>query len=350
VTRSIFTHIRKWAIVLLCLIIFLVQLIHLCGVAGLPECANRGLGTPLADNVTLTNMREIMSNGVKSSLSSPHAELVLGMVLGLNAFKELPTFNDILIRSGTIHVVVVSGYNINLIFTFLAKLFGSNLKFSTLLLTQFCAVIFAVISGFEPPVVRALLMVSILTWGYAFGRRVNVFYVFLVSVLAMLAIQPLYLFSLSFQLSCLASLGLLIFSTPLSTLIGKYIRSENVFLTSFAETASAQLFVWPLIAFHFERVSLLGLLSNTATLWTVPFITIVGALVVVISLIHPVAGRAIGVLIHPFSSIFITVNTIVAQSGFSEISVKPGKGFIACYYILLLLISILLYFRRAKVT
>ena len=49
-------------------------------------------------------------------MPSPHAELVLGMVLGIDNFDQLPKFKDTLKRSGTVHVVVVSGFNISLVY------------------------------------------------------------------------------------------------------------------------------------------------------------------------------------------------------------------------------------------
>ena len=58
-------------------------------------------------------------------LPSPHSELVLGMVIGVDDFHLLPKFKEALISTGVIHVVVVSGYNINIVFSVLSRMVGS---------------------------------------------------------------------------------------------------------------------------------------------------------------------------------------------------------------------------------
>ena len=61
------------------------------------------------------------STSIQASLPSPHSELVMGMVLGEDRLAQVPRYNDVLKTAGLIHVVVVSGYNITLVFSLFIK-------------------------------------------------------------------------------------------------------------------------------------------------------------------------------------------------------------------------------------
>ncbi len=97
-------------------------------------------------------------------LPSPHSELILGMVIGLDEFGEVPIFKQMLKDTGTIHVVVVSGFNITLVFSLVQKFLGSKYKMKNMLMSQFVVLFYSLLSGFDPPVVRSLVMGSIAAW------------------------------------------------------------------------------------------------------------------------------------------------------------------------------------------
>ena len=78
--------------------------------------------------------RSHISDLVYQNFPSPNAELILGLLIGANDVKELRTFNDMMRGIGLVHVVVVSGYNINLVFDIVLKLVGSRFKFPNLFL------------------------------------------------------------------------------------------------------------------------------------------------------------------------------------------------------------------------
>ena len=68
-----------------------------------------------------SGLKEIINNICLDNLTSPYGELLSGMTLGV---KEIPPkFNENLIKTGVIHVVVVSGFNISLVISALFPLF-----------------------------------------------------------------------------------------------------------------------------------------------------------------------------------------------------------------------------------
>ena len=120
-----------------------------------------------------TVFRVKIAQNVRKYLPSPHSELVLGMTLGVDDFRYLPRFNDVLRETGTIHVVVVSGYNISLVFGLILSIIGSQYKLRNLIIAQIGTFFYAVSSGFDPPVIRSWIMGSILAWGKFYGRSIN---------------------------------------------------------------------------------------------------------------------------------------------------------------------------------
>src|SRR3989344_9310984 len=95
-------------------ILFFVTLIRIYSVCSTYGCsgdaAGRGVGESAAKPDLLSSIRNSAGDHVRRYLPSPHSELLLGMLLGIDDLKKTPRFNDVLKLTGTIHVVVVSGY------------------------------------------------------------------------------------------------------------------------------------------------------------------------------------------------------------------------------------------------
>lgn len=275
-------------------------------------------------------------NGV---LPSPHAELLLGMVIGIDRLKNTPTFNDVLRRVGTIHVVVVSGYNINLVFDFIFNLFGGRYKVNNVILAQVAALIYALISGFKPPVIRAWIMSSVLAWGKFYGRRISPVEVLVFSALVMIFFTPFVFMDLSFQLSFLATLGLAV----MSPIISAFFKRTEAFLPSFlvqdfVSSMSAQIFVWPLISYRFNNVSLIGPIVNALVLWTVPLSTVLGIVFLVVSLFSVSLASVLGWVIYIPLDIFVSVCEFLSTTPLAALVWKVSLKFLVIYYLVLVLV------------
>jgi len=277
--------------------------------------------------------RQNIAVKIRSILPSPHSELLLGTTLGINDLKTIPRFNDVLVSTGTIHVVVVSGYNISLVFNHVSNLLKKANSKTRLFITQIIAVIYALMSGFEPPVLRALLMVSVIFWVRFLGRNVNITAVLLLTGLVMLAFNPLYLFDLSFQLSFMATLGLVLFSDLFETYLSSYL-GENVVVSDFCASLSAQILVTPLISHAFGRISLLSALVNSIVLWLIPLITSIGMLAVIGILIHKLVGKIFVLVLLPFSLLFVNILEFVDKIFSITLPLQISKDTLIMYYML----------------
>lgn len=246
----------------------------------------------------LTEFKMRTTHMVRNRLPSPHSELLLGMTVGIDRLYEIPKFKIMLRDTGTIHVVVVSGYNVTLVYNAIIKILGSPYKTKNLALAIAGTFVFSVISGFEPPVVRAWFMGSVIAFGKFYGRRIKALNVLLFTGLVMAVINPVYIYDLSFQLSFLATLSLVMFEQNISTILHKFIKARGVLLEDLTATLSAQLLIWPYLSYKFGQISLISPVINAMILWTVPIATIIGSVYLILGYISTTIGKLLATFVY----------------------------------------------------
>ena len=272
---------------------------------------------------------------IRKFFPSPHSELLLGMLLGIDDLKLIPTFNDVLKDTGTVHIVVVSGYNISLVFDLVIRLIGTKYKLRNLIAAQFVTLVYSVITGFEPPVIRAWIMGSIASWGKFYGRSIQALQVLVFSGLVMGIVNPHYLYSLSFQLSFLATLSLILYTNPISAFTKNFIKNDSFILTDLSTTLAAQVLVWPLISYRFGRISLLSPLVNCLVLWNVPLATVLGGAFLFLSFIHALPAQILFFVVYPPLEIFVEVVRFFAQFKVFILNFQLDVRWLLAYYIAL---------------
>lgn len=352
---SVLVFLRQYKVLLILFVIFALRLFILCdvftlGIGELSTCEKKVLLN--STNSKKTVLQKIIENytfkfrksaarKIKKYFPSPHSELLLGLIFGINDLNKVPTFNDVLRSTGTIHVVVVSGYNISLVFTLVIGLLGSKYKLRNLITALVVTLVYAVIAGFDPPVVRAYIMGSIVAIAKIYGRLLSGLKVLTFSALLMLVIAPSFILSLSFQLSFLATLGLILYSPFFEVVF----PSSNVLVKDLVATLSAQVLVWPLISVKFEQVSLISPIVNALILWTIPLATILGGVFAFLMMFEgllpslPKVFYFIAIVPH---DIFVRAVYFFSYTPYSVIHFKPSSMFIYTYYILALLSPLIL--------
>lgn len=216
-----------------------------------------------------------MTSGINRLFPEPEASLVAGLLLGLRRTIPQPILDDFQ-HAGLTHVLAISGYNVNLMIT----VFGALLKGTSRRLRyggMFGGILLLVFfTGFSASVIRAAIMGSIVLLAQASGRRSNGMNALLLSGALMVFSRPLMLIvDLSFQLSFLSTLGLLVFMPHLEKFTKRVSFLEKIpaFVREGAlVTLAAQTFTTPLIIFQFGIFSLIAPVANIFTLPFVPWI------------------------------------------------------------------------------
>lgn len=213
---------------------------------------------------------------INQVLPEPHAGLLAGILFGIKASISTDLY-DALIVTGTLHIAALSGMNI----TILTQLFFSAFNF--LLPRRLSSILtMGVIAGFvwfvgpSPSIIRAAIMGCITILAGVFGRMSFALLTWTITVLAMLCVHVQWIGEVSFQLSVLASLGMILF--------GRSKQDKNVISlikNELTTTLSAQVFTIPLILFTFGRISLISPLTNILIGWTIQIITVLGLLLCV---------------------------------------------------------------------
>ena len=215
----------------------------------------------------ISENRSKLIESVQSSLPEPYAGLLLGTIIGYK--EDLPqNLIEKLQRTSTIHIIVVSGYNVSLVLGFLAiilyKLKGAQFLIAILVFL----VIFILLIGPDPPVIRASVMGLIATYAYIRGNSTNSLYLLFLSICFMLIISPGYLSDVGFQLSALAT-----FSVILAMYFVHYLPKMT---SQLVVTIMVSLMISPIIGYYFGVISIVGILINILVLWVIPLITLLG--------------------------------------------------------------------------
>ena len=275
----------------------------------------------------VSDLRLYLENQIKRSFPEPEASLLSGVVLGIK--NDLPEeFDNNLRRTGTTHIVVVSGSNISFVFLFLSSLTVVIGKKQTLIISLFGTFFYVVLVGFDPPVMRSLLMVLPVISARLLGKEAQSINNLLLSASVMLLFNPFLITDLSFQLSFMATLGIIILYPILQEFfnIGVPLLKEIIFTS-----LSAQIMTWPITVTNFQEFSIISILVNIIVLPIVPILTYGGFLFLVCSLIlKPILPLVGWVLYFPLVYLTSIVNWFGKMSWVSLQleSISPYFGYI----------------------
>jgi ComEC/Rec2-related protein len=253
--------------------------------------------------------REKLAVVYRKLLPEPEASLVAGVVLG---YKRLPyEFYRQLINSGTVHIIVASGYNVMIVGEMvLLSLFYIMVRQKAGIAAIGAMFLYALLSGFDPPVVRAVIMGAVLIIGSVLGRVSGSFWGLFVAVWLMLMVEPVVLLSLSFQLSVMASIGLMILAPKLREFLQKrWKESFLLFLlkTELVPTLSVQIMTVPLIWWYFGRVAWIAPLSNMLVLPLVPVLMFLGGVLLVLGLVWLPLGFIVAWAVYALAHLMVVL-------------------------------------------
>lgn len=188
------------------------------------------------------------------------AGLLRGMVLGGDAGLSEETTEQFRVV-GLSHILAVSGQNVLLIVILVqAILVGLGARRRTRLIVPGLVIaIYVLLCGAQASVIRAGVMGLAALAALAASRPSSRIYALILAAIVLLAWNPRSTMDVGAQLSFAAVLGIMAFTGPVSA---KLTSLPGWAAQAFAATFGATLATAPLMAFHFEAVSLISLLAN----------------------------------------------------------------------------------------
>src|SRR3990167_3638365 len=161
----------------------------------------------------------------------------------------------------------------------------------------------------------------------------------------MIFVNPKVVSEIGFQLSFLATAGIILFQEK----IYKFLKFlPRPFSDDLATTLAAQSLVVPVIFYHFGSVSAISPVVNAAVLWTIPLATILGFFFLATSFIAPIMAAGIGWVIWGILSIFVFLVELFGKFSFAFLNFTPKELLtVVIYYVALGVVII--YLKNVKI-
>jgi competence protein ComEC len=211
------------------------------------------------------------------AIPPPESDLSAGLLLGAKQSLGKEWLNEFA-RAGVSHVVVLSGYNITIVAESVIAFFSFLPATFSFLIGATSIILFTILAGGGASALRATIMVLTALLARQFGREYSAARAFGLAVVLMLIFNPLLLvFDTSFQLSVLATIGIIFVSPFLEPHLTK-IPQKFGLREIVSATVSTQLVVLPFLIYQTGILSLVALPVNILILATVPSAMFLGFL------------------------------------------------------------------------
>jgi len=299
-------------------------------VYGSVKILERDLGNPFF--AALYAFRDRAHATILAIFPEPAAALLAGILLGVES--GIPRdLRDAFSATNTAHIVAISGFNIAIIAGILTK-FAQRvfLRGATFIVIGGLAA-YTLLVGASASVVRAAIMGSLSVIALQVRRPNDALNALAASALVMTAWNPFTLYDMGFQLSFLATLGLILYVTPLTNAFEKFLarflpgdrakQIVGVLGDSLIVTIAAQITTTPLIVFAFHRVSFVGLLANLLVLPAQPAVMILGGIAMFVAMIFQPIGQILAWLALPFLE--WTIGIVQACANLPNASIEVGR-------------------------
>ena len=170
-------------------------------------------------------------------------------------------------RTGTAHVLAVSGLHVGMVFLYVNLLLGAlALLHRGHLLRNAAAIaviwLFAAAAGLSPGTIRAAVMFTALQLALATTSRYAGVNILSAAAFGMLLWRPSYLFHVGFQLSFLSVAAILLWGIPLYRRLRTPWRAANTAVGMLVVGAVASTATAPLVSYCFGQIPLVGLAVN----------------------------------------------------------------------------------------
>ena len=262
---------------------------------------------------------------LERALGEPHAALASGLVVGEKAALGKDLLNDFR-TVGLIHIVVLSGYNITVVGDALRRVLSFLPRVWGISVGGIGIALFGVLVGGGATVVRSCFMASVALSADLIRREYNVSRALIFAALLMLIQNPMILLhDPSFQLSFLATLGLILFASPIETRLG-FIPEKFGMRGIVASTIATQITVSPYILYMMGQISIIGMVVNILVLPFIPVTMLAVFLTGVSGFVSVYISYGFGWLAHALLSYELWIVRHFALMPFASLHVSPFSG------------------------
>ncbi len=266
-------------------------------------------------------IKHLFLEKISNVIPEPHVSLLGGLVVGAKNSLGKELLNDFR-KTGVIHIVVLSGYNITIVVEAIMRILSFIPRVISMSLGGVSIILFAIMVGGGATVVRASVMALLVMLARATGRPHEITVALFVAGFVMILINPkILVFDPSFQLSFMATLGLIY----LSPMIEEYFRfvPTKWQLREFATaTIATQIFVLPLLLYKIGEISVVALPVNLLVLMFIPVTMFFGFITGVVGLLSTTLSLPFATVSYWLLAYELKVVDIFASIPFASLGVK----------------------------
>lgn len=254
-------------------------------------------------------LRQRLENNMDSWLPEPEAALLIAIVLGAHS-ASLGDFAPLLVSTGLIHLIAISGIKVALVAGILHALIRRvglprfALAASLLLMWFYVVLTGATASGERSAAMWTLVFISA-----ALGRETVAVLSLGVAAALMVLLQPELIWDVGFLMTTFGTMSIVMFSGPL---LDRLQRIPSPVREAFGVTVAAQLGTIPIVVYGFHVVSLTGPIANALVLPLLPFLIGAGLLLGICSPVSALAGPVAAIVYGLLHAVVLLVSWLAA--------------------------------------
>ncbi len=290
----------------------------------------------------IQSLRNIIEERVNESFIEPSNSLVKGILLGLKT--NLSEENNSLLKyTGIYHVISVSGSNFTIVFSLFFVLSNSiNRKLLRLLGIIFIILYFLVVGLDILPALRAVIMIMHREVSLHFGHMSDSLTSLTFASAIILIIYPFYYLNISYQLSIMATLGIILVSRKFNDL--------KIFIFKIKENLSQSLGAISFTSFityiNFSEINLNGIITNIFLLPLIPILMATSALTIIFN--ETILSPPLIILTEITTKVFFLINSFFEKYIGLVFSDKNALFILGFSLIIILLIDIYKFNKNEK--
>lgn len=246
----------------------------------------------------IDRIRSAIARRIDLAGLGPESSVLKALVVG-DASAIPPDMRQVFTRTGTSHILAISGLHISLVASvaFVVLRWGLSwfppalrrawVRKGAALMTLIPVTLYALVAGFSPSTQRALLMAAVFLTSFLVERETDLFNTLALAALCILTVQPASLFSISFQLS-FAAVASIVYGLQRLKSSGAAVPPEEqggmvkIKRGLFAFLLVSLTAAWgtlPLGMYYFNTVSFIGVLANGVAVPLMGYLAVMGGLI-----------------------------------------------------------------------
>jgi len=261
------------------------------------KSANSYFKTPLVEINIIRNLTEYATQNlkdlIKNNMKNKEAIAVTESLLFGYKNDVSRDLVNAYSRTGTLHVLAVSGMHVAIVFLLFAKALWFMERFKYGVVLRFIVIMagiwsYCLLTGMAPSILRAGLMISLILFGKALNRHTNVYNLIAFSAFIILLINPFDLLDIGFQLSYAAVIGIIYLQPKIQNIYAPSNRILREIWSILNISFCAQIATFPLSLFYFHQFPNYFLITNLLIIPLTTMVIYAGICMVVFSKFTPV--------------------------------------------------------------